>query len=81
MEEGLDRGPSLHATALMRTVVIVFLQEGVEIDLHLREVFIPGFAALDAEMFVEEGAVEALKIAVGLRPSDLGGAVLDAFEL
>ena len=61
--------------------MVVFLQEGVEIDLHLREVFIPGFAALDAEVFIEEGAVEALKIAVGLRPSDLGGAVLDAFEL
>jgi len=61
--------------------LVVAVEEGVEIDLHLREVFIPGFAALDAEVFIEEGAVEAFEIAVGLRPADLGGAVLDAFEL
>ena len=56
-------------------------EEGVERLLHLFDGLEPGPAAFDAEVLVEERAMEALDDPVGLRPADLGFAVLDAFEL
>jgi len=80
-EEDLDGCPAFHAAALMRSFMIVGLEEDVEVGLHLDEVFVPDFAALNAEVFVEQGAVEAFEEAVALRAADLSGAVGDAFEL
>ena len=81
MEEDLNRGSTFHAATLMRSLMIVGLEEGVEVGLHLRQVFVPDLAALDAEVLVEQRAVEAFEVAVALRTTDLGGAVGDAFEL
>lgn len=80
-EEGLDRGPALHPAALVGTVVVVGREEDVEIGLELGKILVPGLAALDAEVLVEQGAVEAFEVAVALRAADPGGAVSDAFEL
>jgi len=65
----------------MRSLGIVVDEVLVEDALHLLDGLEPGAAALDAEMFVEEGAVQAFNDAVGLRPADPGSLVLDAFEL
>ena len=54
---------------------------GVEHGLHLLDGLEPGAATFDAEVLVEQGAVQALDDAVGLRPLDPGLAVLDALEL
>ena len=59
----------------------IVMKEGIEIGLKLRQILVPGLSALDTEVFIEHRAMEALEITVALRPADLGGAVLDAFEL
>jgi len=59
--------------------MVVSAEELVEIVLHLDDVLVEGGAALDAEMLVEQGAVEAFEAAVALRAADLGGAVFDDF--
>ena len=61
--------------------MVVFPEEDVEVGLHLREVFVEGRPALDAEMLVEEGAVEPFEVSVALGPADLCRAVPDALEL
>ncbi|CAG1012322.1 hypothetical protein RHIZO_04227 [Rhizobiaceae bacterium] len=53
------------------------LTEVVENDLHLLGGFEPCAPPLDAEVFVEQRAVEALDDAVGLRALHPGGSVLD----
>ena len=53
----------------------------VEHALRLFDGFEPSAPALDAEVLVEQGAVQALDDAVGLRPLDFGGAVLNRLEL
>ena len=45
----------------MRSLGIVVDEELVEYGLHLLGALKPGAAALDAEMFVEEGAVQAFQ--------------------
>lgn len=60
---------------------VVGLEEDIQIGLELGQILIPGLASLDAEVFVQEGAVEAFEVAVALWPTGLGGAVFDAFEL
>lgn len=72
---------AVHAAALVRSLGIVGDEIGVESGLHFLDGLEPGAAAFDAEVLVEQGAVEALDDAVGLRSADLGLAVLDAFEL
>jgi len=81
VEEGLGRGSPVHAAALVGTLMVVFPEECVEVGLHLRQVFVEGRPALDAEVFVEEGSVEAFEVSVALRAPDPGGAVFDALEL
>ena len=81
VEECLDGGSPVHAAALVGPLMVVFVKECVEVVLHLDDVIVKGGAALDAEVFVEEGAVEAFEVSVALRAADLGGAVFDAFEL
>jgi hypothetical protein len=60
---------------------IVAVQVGVENGLHLLDGFEPGSAALDAEVLVQQRAVQAQGDTVGLRPARLGGAVIDLLEL
>ena len=54
---------------------------GVENHLHFLNSFEPGFAALDAEVLIQQGAMESLDDAVRLRALHAGGAVGDIFEL
>ena len=53
----------------------------IEHLLHLVDGFEPCLAAIDAEVLVKHGAMEALDDAIGLRLAHLGGSVLDLFEL
>ena len=80
-QEGFEGGSALHAATLVRAVMVVFVEESVEVVLHLDNVLVEGGAPLDAEVFVEQGAVEAFEVAVALRAADLSGSVFDAFEL
>jgi hypothetical protein len=79
--EGLAWGSPVHVAALVRALGVVGDEPFVEHGLH----FIDGLkscpAALDAEVFVQRGAVEAFDNAVGLRPLDPCGAVVDLFKL
>jgi len=61
-------------------LVVVGDEVGVEGGLHLLDGLEPGAAALDAEVLVEQGAVQPLDDAVGLGPLHPGEAVVDAFE-
>jgi hypothetical protein len=61
----------------MRSLGIVLDEDA----LHLLKGLERGSAALNAEMFVEKGAMPALDNAVGLRPVDPGPLVHDVFEL
>ena len=65
----------------MRAFGVVGDEPVVEHLLHLFDGLEPGSAALDAEVFVEHGAVEALDDAVRLRSPDLGGVVFDLLKL
>lgn len=72
---------SLHASALVGSLGVVDGEVGVEVGLHLVDGLVPFLAAHDAEVLVEQGSVQALDKAVGLRALDLCGAVLDLLEL
>jgi len=52
--------------------MIVDLEEKVAVGLHLGEIVVPDFAALDAEALVEQGAVEAFEVTVVLWTAHLG---------
>src|SRR5262249_22805509 len=67
--------------ALMRPLCIVLEEVGVEHDLHLTDGLEPGLADLDAEVFVEQRAANALDDPVRLRPPDPVAFVLSALEL
>lgn len=56
-------------------------EERVEVLLHGFDAFVERLASHDPEVLVEQGPVQAFDEAVGLRPSDLGGAMLDVLEL
>lgn len=65
----------------MRPFGVAADEELVENGLHLLDGVEPGAAALDAEVLVEQSAVEALDDAVRLRPLHPGRAVLDLLQL
>lgn len=65
----------------MRTLRVVDDEVVIQILLHLFHGFVPLGASLDAEMFVQQRSVKPLDEAIALRPSHLGRAVLDLFEL
>lgn len=67
------RGPGASGYHYRRYVV-------VEHALHLVDGFEPGASALGPEVLVDQGTVQPLDDAIGLRPFDLGGAVLDQLE-
>lgn len=62
-EDDGRRAP-VHAATLVGPFGIVMDEVGVENRLHLGEGFEPGLAAFDAEVLVEQRAVEALDDAV-----------------
>ena len=80
-DEGCCGCSAVHAAALMRPAVIVADEIVVENGLHLLDGLEPGAASFDAEVLVEQGAVQAFDDAVRLRSPDPGGAVLDLFQL
>ena len=79
--ERRERGPAVHAAALVGPSGIVFDEIGVERHLHLVDGLEPSLAALDAEVLVQQGPVQALDDAVGLRPLHPGLAMLDVIQL
>ena len=81
IEEDLHRRSSLRTTPLVRARFVVGEEVGVEGGLHLLDGLGPGSLALDAEVLVEQRAVEALDDAFGLGPLHPGEALVDAFEL
>ena len=70
-----------HATALVGPLGIVVDEEGVEVLLHGIDALVELLPSHDPEVLVEQGPVQALYEAVGLRPPHLGRAVLDLLEL
>jgi hypothetical protein len=76
-----ERGPAVHAAALLGPSSIEFDEIGVERRLHLLDGLEPDLAALDAEVLVQQGPVQSLDDPVGLRPLHPGLAVLDALQL
>lgn len=81
VDEGLCGCAAVHVAALTGSSLIVTDEEVVENGLHFLDGFEPGAATLDAEVLVEQGAVEALDDAVGLRTLHPGRAVLDLLQL
>lgn len=65
----------------MGTLGVVLNEVRVEIDLHLVQGFVPLDAARDPKVLVQQRAVQPLDEPVGLRPANLGGAMLDALQL
>lgn len=64
LDEGLRGRAAVHVAALVWPALIVACEEVVENGLHLLDGFEPGPASFDAEVLVEQGAVEALDDAV-----------------
>ncbi len=75
------RGSAVYVPALVGPLGVVADEISVEVFLHLVEAFIKFGPPHDAEALVQKGAVQALEVAVGLLAADLGGAVLDVFQL
>lgn len=69
----MEGSSALHAAALVGALVVVGMEKDIEIGLELREILVTGLAALDAEVFVEQCAVESFEVAVALGSTDLGG--------
>lgn len=80
-DEDVGRCLALHAAALVGSLGMVADQVGVEVGLHGFDAVVELLTPHDAEVLVQQGAVEALDEAVGLRPSHPGGSVLDLLEL
>ncbi len=66
---------------LVRWAPIVAVELGVENGLHFLDAPEPSTAAFDAQVLIERRSVKSFDDAVGLWALDLGGAVLDRFEL
>lgn len=65
----------------MGSLTVVVVQIGFQIRLHLLQELIPGLATLDAEVLIQQGAVQAFDIAIALGPTNFSGAMLDPLEL
>ena len=79
--ESLQRRQAVHVAALVGALLVVLDQVSIQVLLHQVNGLIPGLAAHDAEVFVQDGPVQSLHEAVGLGALHLRGAVLDAFQL
>lgn len=71
----------MHASTLVRPFLVVELQVDVKVGLHLFDGLVPLLPAFDAEVLVEQRAVQAFDEAVTLRPAYACGAVLDLLQL
>jgi hypothetical protein len=80
-DEGLSWRSAVHAASLMRTAGVADDEVIVQHALHFLNGLEPGSAALHPEVLVEQGAVEALDDAVGLRPLHPCRAVPDLATL
>jgi hypothetical protein len=65
----------------VRPALIVALHVAVESGLHLLDGFELGAPPFDADVLVEQCAMQPFGDAVGLRSFEPGGAMLDLFEL
>ena len=65
----------------MRSFLVVFLDPNIEVILHLNDVLVEFGSTLDAQVLVEQRAMEAFKEAIALRPANLGGSVFNFLEL
>ena len=73
--------PPFHAAALVRSFGIVAHEIDVDVSLHGLDAVVELLAHHDAEVLVEQGAVQALDEDGELPPPHLGGALLDLLEL
>ncbi len=80
-KEDRYRRPAVHVAALMRALGVVTDEVGFQIALHFIDTFVEFGPPHDAEVFVEQGAVQAFDVTVRLWPSDLCGSMLNLFEL
>ncbi len=76
----LSRRSAPEPVALVTPLEIVVREEAIEVTLDLFGREIPGLPPFDAEALVEQHPVHPLDEAVGLRRSDAGRPMLDAFE-
>ena len=65
----------------MRSLGVVVEEPGIEIGLQRLDGLVECLSHLHPEELVEDGAVEALDEAVGLRRADLGSSVLNAVQI
>src|SRR6185295_18722046 len=80
VKKGLHWGLAEAPAALMRSVIIVFDQPGIKIGLQLVDAVVDLFAERDPIELVQDGAMEALADAIGLRALGLGSAVIDVLD-
>lgn len=77
----LGRRSALHATALMRPLMVVMMQGDIQGLLHLLNRLIPFLPTFDPKMLAKQGPVQPFDKAVALGPADLGRTMVDALQL
>src|SRR5438046_6499052 len=80
VKKGLHRGLAEAPAALMRPLLVVVDEPGIEIDLQFLDRAIDLFAERHPIELVEQRAMEALADTVGLRALGLGAAVFDVLD-
>jgi hypothetical protein len=80
VKEGLHRGLAIAPAALVRSVVIVCADPGIEIGLEILDGPVDLLAERHAIELIEHGAMEALADAVGLRAFGFGPGVIDVLD-
>src|SRR5215831_8513646 len=80
IKEGLHWGLAEAPAALMRPLIIILDQPGIEIGLQLVDVAINLLAERDPIELVQHGAMETLTDSIRLRALGLGTAVIDVLD-
>src|SRR5437588_3069021 len=80
VKKGLHRGLAEAPAALVRPLLVVVDEPGIEIGLQFLDRAIDLFAERHPVELVEQRAMEALTDAVGLRALGLGAAVIDVLD-
>lgn len=65
----------------MGPLVVVMVQIGIEVSLHLLDRFVSSRATRNVEVLVQQGAVQPFDEAIALRSPDMDRAMLVAFQL
>ena len=65
----------------MWTLIVVVFALIIAVGLHLVDTVIPLGSAHNAKVLIEQGTMRPLDEAIALRATDLGGAMLNPFEL